>query len=72
MVLVFNVLLGLLTLKSTGTLAKEGSNALTKVDLGMHCDKGHVAWSRILYYQLKWNNKGRSECVPIGGKNQQS
>lgn len=41
-----------LTLKSKGTAAKEGGNALTKVDLGMHCDKGHVAWRRMLDYQL--------------------
>lgn len=37
---------------SPGTLVKEGGNALTKVDLGVHCHKGHGAWSRVLYYQL--------------------
>lgn len=44
-----------------GTLVKEGGNALIKVDLGVHCDKGHKPWSFILYYQLtywigEWEN----------------
>ena len=37
---------------STGTLVKEGDNALTKVDLSMHCDKGHGTWSCVPSYQL--------------------
>lgn len=33
---------------------KEGGNALTTVDLSAQCDKGHVTWSHVLYYQLTY------------------
>lgn len=41
-----------ITLNIPGTLVKEGGNPLTKVDLGVHCDKGHGAWSCFPSYQL--------------------
>lgn len=37
---------------SPGNFVNKGGNALTKVDPSMHCDKGHVTWSHVIYLQL--------------------